>query len=311
MDNYCPDYRSTFASTWLAIFSCLLWSTAFVGIKIGLLYSNPFFFAGQRFMLAGLLLIPFWWRQSSFRGIRQNLLLIFKISFVQTFIVYGLLYVGITMVSGALAAIIIGATPLITAVLAHFCMDNEAITAPKLISLALGMAGVTLISVTQQPWSSPEGMSELGGVLLLLLSTVASGFGNILVAQERSRIDPLMLNSLQIFIGGFFLFLVSLPLEGLPQFALPWPYYGALLWLAVLSAIAFSLWFMLLKDPVVSVSRLNLWKFIIPVCGALLSWMLLPGESPHSASVLGMVMIAVAIVAYSLADGRRFGTGNK
>jgi len=297
--------RSPFVSTRLAILSCLLWSTAFVGIKIGLRYSPPFSFAGQRFMLAGLLLVPFWWRQASFAVVRENLPLILKVSFFQTFLLYGLFYLGITMVSGALAAIIIGTAPLITAVLAHFCMENEAMTGPKLLSLLLGVAGVALISLSREPWASPEGLRAVGGIVLLLLSTIASGFGNVLVARDKVRIDPVLLNSLQIFLGGFVLFLVSLPLEGLPRFPLPLPYYGALFWLALLSAAAFSLWFVLLKDPAVSVSRLNLWKFIIPVGGAFLSWTLLPDESPSPAPVFGMIMIAVAIVAYSLADGGR------
>ncbi|MDH3359558.1 MAG: DMT family transporter [Desulfobulbaceae bacterium] len=297
--------RSPLVSTLLAIVACLLWSTAFVGIKIGLRYAPPFSFAGQRFMLAGLLLVPFWWRKSAYsQMILPNLLLILKISFFQTFLLYGLFYIGITMVPGALAAIIIGTAPLITAVLAHFYMDGEGMTPAKMASLGLGVLGVVLISVSRQPWQSLAGMQAFGGIVLLLLSTIASGFGNVLVARDKVRIDPVLLNSVQIFVGGFFLFLISLPLEGLPKIALPWAYYGALVWLALLSAVAFSLWFLLLKSPSVSVSRLNLWKFIIPVCGALLSWALLPGESPSLASVLGMIMIAVAIIAYSLADIR-------
>jgi len=255
-------------------------------------------------MLAGLLLVPFWWRQGQLREITDNLPLILKLSFYQTFLLYGLFYVGITMVPGALAAIIIGTAPLISGLLAHFCMENEPMTVPKLFSLVLGVAGVAMISLSRQPWSSPEGLRVFGGIGLLLLSTIASGFGNVLVARDRGSINPVMLNSLQIFIGGFFLFLVSLPLEGWPVLLQPGLYFGALLWLAVLSAVAFTLWFLLLQDPVVSVSRLNLWKFIIPVCGAMLSWAILPGESPSSSSLVGMTMIAVAIIAYSLADAR-------
>lgn len=39
-------------SVFLAVFACFLWSTAFVGIKVGLQYTTPFFFAGVRFMLS-------------------------------------------------------------------------------------------------------------------------------------------------------------------------------------------------------------------------------------------------------------------
>jgi drug/metabolite transporter (DMT)-like permease len=77
----------------LAIFACLLWSTAFVGVKIGLRYSGPFSFAGLRFMLAGLLLIPFWWaRRPNFAEIQANFKVILLVSFFQTFFMYGLFY---------------------------------------------------------------------------------------------------------------------------------------------------------------------------------------------------------------------------
>jgi drug/metabolite transporter (DMT)-like permease len=72
-----------------------------------------------------------------------------------------------------------------------------------------------------------------------------------------------------------------------------------LLWLAFISAVAFSLWFWLLRRPGVKVSDLNLWKFIIPVSGAILSWVILPDESPNMSSIFGMAMIALSIVLFN------------
>jgi drug/metabolite transporter (DMT)-like permease len=42
-----------------AIIACLLWSTAYAGIKIGLQYDTPFHFAGVRFLISGLIILPF------------------------------------------------------------------------------------------------------------------------------------------------------------------------------------------------------------------------------------------------------------
>jgi drug/metabolite transporter (DMT)-like permease len=290
-------------TTSLAILACLLWSTAFVGVKIGLRYADPFYFAGSRFMLAGLLLVPFWWKKRSTLSLnRDNIRVIFLVSFFQTFVMYGLFYLGMNMVSGALAAIMIGASPLTAAVVAHLFMANDVMTRPKLISLSLGMAGVVLLSVSRLPWQSPTGLVEFTGILLLFVCTVSSAFGNVLVAREKSDLDPVLLNSVQIFIGGFFLFLVSLCRQGLPTGILPGEYYAALLWLSFLSAVAFSLWFVLLQRPGVQVSRLNVWKFIIPVFGAIFSWLFLPDESPRILPVIGMLSIAVAIVFFNAAD---------
>ena len=294
-----------FSTTGLAIIACLLWSTAFVGVKIGLRYSDPFSFAGIRFMLAGLLLVPFWWKnRPTPERILANSRVICLVCFFQTFVLYGLFYLGMTMVSGAVAAILIGASPLTAAVVAHFAMKGDRMTPAKSFSLLLGMIGVVIISVSRLPWASPHGLVEFIGIVLLFLCTVSSAVGNVLVAGEQSDMDPVFLNSLQIFGGGLLLFLLSLVLEGWPRLVLPLEYYLALAWLSFLSAVSFTLWFVLLQRPGVKVSQLNLWKFIIPVFGAIFSWLLLPDESPRLVTVIGMVCIAVAIILYNLADTR-------
>ena len=88
--------------------------------------------------------------------------------------------------------------------------------------------------------------------------------------------------------------LLALLFEGSPNFALPPAFYGQLLWLATISATAFAIWFHLLSK--VKVSKLNLWKFIIPLCGAMLSWIFLPGEHPTVPSLIGMALIVAGII---------------
>ncbi|OVE74403.1 hypothetical protein BVX94_00430, partial [bacterium B17] len=51
--------NSKISDTILAITACLLWSTAFVGVKIVLQYMSPLVFAGIRFLLAAVLILPF------------------------------------------------------------------------------------------------------------------------------------------------------------------------------------------------------------------------------------------------------------
>ncbi len=299
--------RNHFPSTvLLAVVACLLWSTAFVAIKVGLRFSGPFSFAGLRFMLSGLMLVPFWWNRRPSPGkVRGHAGLLLAVAFFQTFVLYGLFYLGMTLISGALAAMVVGTSPLVAAVLAHFCMAGDRLTPARGAGLLLGLAGVAILSVSRLPWASPSGLRELGGILVLLLSQAGGAVGNILVARHRAELDPVFLNSAQIFTGGLALWLLSLPLETQPTLALPWTYFAALGWLAFLSAAAFSIWFLLLRRPGVRVSEINIWKFLIPVCGALLSWLLLPEEGPSLWPVIGMLCIAAAIVLFNLAGLRR------
>jgi drug/metabolite transporter (DMT)-like permease len=161
-----------------------------------------------------------------------------------------------------------------------------------------------IISISRMPWVSPSSMVECAGILLLFVCTVSSAVGNVLVAREKSDMDPIFLNSVQIFLGGLGLFLVSLVVEGTPHLVLPINYYLALAWLSFLSAVSFTLWFVLLQRPGITVSGLNLWKFIIPVFGALFSWTFLADESPTLIPILGMICIALAIIVYNAAEIR-------
>jgi uncharacterized membrane protein len=42
-----------------------------------------------------------------------------------------------------------------------------------------------------------------------------------------------------------------------------------------------------------------MWKFIIPVLGAALSWVMLPNEHPSVVAILGMVLVAIALLFLS------------
>ncbi len=286
----------------LAIAACLLWSTAFVGIKTGLAYSTPMQFAGIRFFLAGLMILPLlrsfklWWQV-----LRKHPRVVLKIAFFQTFVLYTLFYQGVNLVAGATAAIVIGSQPLFTAIVAHLAMKNDRLTGRKFRTIGLGIAGIALIAIEKGTApESGEPWEQLLGILLLVLANFASGYGNVLVSRESgSDIPRVALNSLQLSLGGLGLFLVSLVVEPFNGFYFPPVFYIALLWLSILSAAAFTIWFLLLQRPGVKVSDLNIWKFIIPVFGAILSWLLLPDEHPTWIQLGGMALIVVSMLAFN------------
>ncbi len=280
----------------LAIIACLLWSTAFVGIKIGLQYTTPLQFASIRFFIAGLLILPFipkfrhkltiakqYWKKIVFFGLLQTTLL------------YALFYTGIDLVPGALGAMLIGSGPLFAALTAHFMMHNDKISWKKAISILMGMSGIAIISFGRADLML-EGGLILTGVLILIANNIVGGFGNVYVSKNSQTIPPMVLSSFSLIIGGAVLFLISLPIEGFQWKSYPPEYYGSLAWLSILSATAITIWIALLKRPQVKVSDLNMWKFIIPVLGAILSWIMLPNESADLISIIGMIIIAFSLL---------------
>jgi drug/metabolite transporter (DMT)-like permease len=281
------------------VVACFLWSSAFVGVKIGLLYHTPFQFAGFRFALAGLLLVPF---VTKIKGIGnllvKNFSFVFLLALLQVVIQYSLFYMGLNLVPASIAAMIIGSSPIFAAILAHLFIPGDQMTINKIAGIILGIAGVVIISI--RSGISGDAAISLYGVLLLILSNIVSGIANVSIVLYKHRISALALTSGSLFLGGLLMILLSIPIEGIPEFSFPPIYFASLLWLSFLSAAALTIWNTLLQRSTTKVSELNVWKFLIPVMGAILSWVILPDDSPDIVSVAGMLVIGFSLVLVNI-----------
>lgn len=256
--------------------------------------------------MAGLIVFPLAFRNNPgyFRILKKNLRMILLFAFLQTFLQYIMFYKGISLIPGAVAAILIGSQPLFVAIVAHFEMPGERMTLLKTSAILCGILGVVLVSLGKDP-NSVTGSIAMTGIILMVAINILSGFTNVLVAKENKMIPPLVISSASMTIGGAALFLLSLPLEGLHFEPKPMVYYISLIWLSLLSAVAISIWITLLKRPGIKVSDLNLWKFLIPIFGAVLSWTLIPGEEPELLSISGMVVIALSLLGLNLVNRKK------
>lgn len=289
----------------LAIFACLLWGSAFAGAKIGFTYTTPLHLSGMRFTLAGLLLVPFLlWQGVDWKANLKQWRYMASFGLLQTFIQYGLFFMGLNYVPATVAAIIIGGGPLFVAVMAHFMISDDKLSGRKVFSIVLGLAGVVFISVSKGLALTTTHFFWLG-IFLLLISNITGALTNIIVAKNKNRVSPVMLTAFANFTGGIFLYIVSCFTEDYTIQAYDLKFYGALVWLALIPAVAFSIWYTLLKRPETKVSELNIWKFITPVSGAILSWLLLPGENPDLYSITGIIIISAALILLQLKPSRR------
>ncbi len=292
------------STTFLAILACWLWSTAFVGVKIGLTYHTPLQFAGIRFFISGILIFIYFGKPLQyFTELKTNIKFILLLSLVQTVIQYSLFYSGLNLVPSALAAMIIGSQPMFIALVAHFSFHNDKMTPLKTGSILIGVAGIAVITLGRSQVEMKSGL-ELLGIGLLLTNNLIAGTSNVMVAKYSKGISPAVLSSTSLMIGGFLLSVISVPVEGVHLGPFPPKYWYALAWLSFLSAAAFTIWNTILKRPGVKVSLLNVWKFLIPVSGAALSWLLIADEKPDAPSLIGMAIIATSLLSLNYANRR-------
>lgn len=289
-------------TTFWAIIACLLWSTAYAAIKLGLQYDTPLHFAGTRFIISGLMILPFTVKPAVyFQMISDNRKVVMYVMVLQTLINYSLFYIGMDLVPGALGAVIVGSQPLVTVVVAAMMNKEESLTKSKIVTIIFGISGVIMISAGRQAFRIGTAL-EFVGVILILAANIATATSNVIVSLKSRGINPLVLSSFSLGAGGLILYLASFPIEGSLRVYRPPVYWIDLAWLSFMSASAFSLWFRLLQRPGVKVSELNLWKFIIPVVGAVLSWLLVQGENPEWLTISGMIIITGSLILYFLID---------
>lgn len=292
------------STTFLAIIACWLWSTAFVGVKIGLTYHTPLQFAGVRFFISGILIFLYFGKPARyFAELKANIKFILKLSLIQTFIQYSLFYSGINLLPSSLAAMIIGSQPMFIALVAHFSFHNDKMTPLKTGSILIGVAGIAVITLGRSGVEM-KGTLEWLGIALLLVNNLVAGYSNVLVSKHSQGISPAVISSTSLMIGGILLSVVSVPVEGIHLGPFPPKYWYALAWLSFLSAAAFTIWNSLLKRPGVKVSLLNVWKFLIPVSGAALSWLIMENEKPDAVSLTGMAIIALSLLSLNYANRR-------
>ncbi len=270
-----------------------------MGVKTGLESMPPMLFAGIRFTLAGLAVALFYRKPGKLRQLRAHWKQLLLVGFFQTFALYGFFFYSLTLMRASTGAIINGMGPLVVALAAHFALPGSRLNRRQFFCLLLGASGVVLVALSGGSFSAGGGESELPGILLMFMSLLVSASASILVAKSSSDLDPFLLNAGQLTAGGVGLLLFALimgnrPYEGIPvlQFSL------ALLWLVFVSAAAFSIWYYLLKVRKEALSSMAVWRFLIPVSGAALSWIFMAGDSPDILSAAGMALTGFSIYQF-------------
>ncbi|WP_435153034.1 DMT family transporter [Haladaptatus sp. DFWS20] len=261
------------------------WGASFLSIDVGLHHFPPILFAALRYDVAGLAILGYAmfttdsWKPES----RADVLAILAIG---VFIIaghHGFLYLGQQYVRGALAAVIISLSPVLTAVFASAMLADEHITALGVLGFAFGVAGVAIVA---DP--NPENFLSVGvvGIALVFLGAVCFALGSVLTQPLKTEISLPALQGWAMILGSGLLHLLS-SARGESPAAINWslPAIASLVYLTLISGVvAFLLYFHLLDE--IGPTELNLVGYLEPVVATLLSWALL-GELVATTTVVG------------------------
>lgn len=288
----------------LATVCTFLWGSATPAIKTGYeLFHiegtdsrSIIVFAGLRFLLAGLMVIGFYCIQ------KKKLILppagagfcILKLGLCQTVLQYYFFYMGLVYVTGVHGAIITGTNVFLSILVACLLFGYERLTGRKILGCLLGLTGIVLVNLSGQ---TSQGLFDVSvrGEGFVFIAQIFYALSGALVKRYSKKYDVVVLSGYQFALGGLILILLGLAGGGRVDLRAGAGAVILLLYLGLISAVAYTLWSILLKyNPV---SRVTVFGFMIPVFGVLLSAVFL-GESSQALS--WNVLAALVLVSFGI-----------
>ena len=289
----------------LAIFCNLLWGSAFPGIKVGysLLHVAPYdtvaqiLFAGSRFFLAGIMviLVGSLMQRKFLHPKKDEVGKVIQISLVQTVLQYLFFYVGLAHTTAVKGSVLVATNVFFCIMLTGFVFKTEQVSRQKLLGCLIGFAGVVLINL------GGGGVSlsiNVFGDICIVLTALSSAFSSVLLKKYGQNVNPVMLSGYQFMWGGAFMAVVGLVFGGRLE-NVSFAGAGILLYLAFLSAAAYTIWSILLKyNPV---SKVTIFGFFNPVFGVILSTLILrEGGSFGIQGMLALLLVCIGIIIVNL-----------
>lgn len=294
---------------WLgALLCCGLWGSAFPCIKIGYTLFNiqpedvatQILFAGYRFTLAGIftIIIGSVLSRKILLPKRESFGKILKLCMMQTVLQYLFFYIGLAKTTGVKASIIEGVNVFIAILVAAVIFKQEKITGKILLGCVIGFAGVVLVNLTG---SGFDLSFTFFGEGFIFLSAVAYAFSSAYLKRYSQTENPVLLSGWQFALGGIIMVICGLAAGGNIKVVTK-AGLAMLIYLALVSAVAYSLWGILLKyNPV---SRVAVFGFMNPVFGVILSALLLQeANSLGMMSVVSLILVCIGIYIVNRKNG--------
>ena len=273
-----------------------LWSTSFVIIKIGLAEIPPLTFAGLRYTIAFICLLPFVFTEKNKLVIKNlekkewtKLILLGILFYAFT---QGTQFIGLSLLPAVTVSLWLNYTPLIVAVMAIFLI-KEFPTTVQWFGVVLFMIGIFAyffpVSLSENQWIGLSVMTV--GVLANSASAVLGRSIN-----RESIINPVVVTIVSMGIGSIILLIVGISIQGLPPISFQNVLF--LLWLAIINtALAFTIWNYTLRTLSAMESSIINGTMLIQI--AILAWIFL-GEAISLQEGVGMMIAATGALLVQL-----------
>ena len=180
--------------------TCILWSSAFVGIRKTVEYYSPENLALLRYLIASLAMFALYFFKSRKNTVRLKDIPALILLGIIGFSIYNItLNIGEIKISSAIASFIMGQIPVISTLLAML-LFKEKIHKYGIIGLSICVFGIAIIAI-----NSVEHLHLGISTLYILIATICGAIFSTLQKPLLKRIDPYQLAAWAIWGGTIFM----------------------------------------------------------------------------------------------------------
>jgi drug/metabolite transporter (DMT)-like permease len=282
--------RVAIAAAFLAL--CVIWSSTWLVIRVGLHDLPPISFVAIRFVVAvAVLLAISIGRVRLLPAHRSDLILLGYTGVLMFSVNYALLFWGELYVSSGLSAVLQATIPIFGMVFAHFILPSEPLRWQRVAGAVLAITGVAAICSRLLSFG---GLLAFWGGVGIVFGAAAAAFSNVILKKRALQLAPAMIAAWQMIFGVVPLLVTGFFVDGNPLH-LHWT-RTALLCLFYLAVPGSALTFLLLYwlMPRMSVTNLQTISLITPPGAVAFGW-LLGGETFSIWSLLGGALVLVGV----------------
>ena len=274
--------------------TCLIWSSVWLFIKLGLRDLPPVSFAAIRLVVAIAVWLPVLIvRRVPLPREARDWYVIGVAGVLLLGVNYTLVFWGAQFIPSGLTAVLQAVTPAFALVFGHFLLDDEPFTFKALGAIAIGIAGVACISWDQLHLA---GRQALLGCAAVTLGALCVGFAYVFIKARRGpRLGPEALTCGQMLCAVGPMLAFATVRDGNPL-NLHWTplAIGCLLYLALAGSVGTWLNYWLLER--MSATALLSMALVEPLIAVLLGAALLhervtPGAAAGGVLVLGSIFM--------------------
>jgi drug/metabolite transporter (DMT)-like permease len=293
---------------WLVILS-LLWGPAFLFMKVAVQEVGPLTVVAVRVGLGAALLYAILRRQGrSLPKIGPVWKHFLVMGLTSSAIPFFLLSWGQQYIDSGLAAILVGAMPLFTMLLAYF-LAVDTLSGSKIAGIVIGFGGLVALFI---PALADGVQATLWGLLAAIGAAINYSYAFVYARQHLRGLPPLVAPTAQLFTASLCLAPLALIIERPYTLPLPsWPVIGSLLLLTGLSTVlAFVIYYRVMERA--SATTMSVVTYLNPVVATILGTIILDERLGWNGLLGGgLILLSVALVngVGTSVEWRRFGRG--